>query len=191
MPDRAVGAGEVADIVAGKRAFLDEQLAHRHHFPFDLLALGAEIIVLAGLRIGIDLGDLKVAALPPAHRQVLVVGLPVVFQRRHHPRGRAVEARGDVLLAVGDEIRLGSLGVDGDVHAETKAGSLGDVLHELHLRAVKAHAVDVGPFGPGFRCWSGCRRSGEFLPPWVLLTNSKPCTGSALGNAQRWCEIGL
>jgi hypothetical protein len=58
MPDRAIGAGEVADIIAGKGALLDEQLTHRHHFPFDLLTLGAEIIVLAGRRIGIDLGDL-------------------------------------------------------------------------------------------------------------------------------------
>ena len=35
-------------IIAGDRAFLDEQLAHRHHLPLDLLPLGAEIVVLAG-----------------------------------------------------------------------------------------------------------------------------------------------
>src|SRR4051794_8546235 len=40
MPDRAVGAAEVEHDRAGDRTLLDEQLTHRHHFPFDLLTLG-------------------------------------------------------------------------------------------------------------------------------------------------------
>ena len=48
MPDRAVGTGKGMGRFAGDGALLDEQLAHRHHFPFNLLTLDAEIVVSAG-----------------------------------------------------------------------------------------------------------------------------------------------
>src|SRR6516164_11316287 len=44
MPDRAVGAAQMERIGAGECPLLDEPLAHRHHFPFDLLTLGTQII---------------------------------------------------------------------------------------------------------------------------------------------------
>ena len=65
MPDRAVGPGERQRRLAGQRAFLDEQLAHRHHFPIDLVALGAAQIVEAGLLVRVDLLDGERAALDP------------------------------------------------------------------------------------------------------------------------------
>ena len=153
------------DVVAGDGSLLDEQFAHRHHFPFDLLALGAEIVVFAGRRIGIDLGNLEHAALLPAVGEVADIGHPVVFERRDHARGAPVEARRDVLLSVGDEIAFGSLGIDGHVDAEPKAGRLRDVFHQLHLRAVIADAVDVEAFAPASRCWWECRRSGHSCRP--------------------------
>ncbi len=144
MPDRAVGAGERQRRLAGQRAFLDEQLAHRHHFPVDLVALGAAQIVEAGLLVGIDLLDGERAALDPGLAQFRDIRRPVEAQRRLHLRGGAIEAGGDVLLAVGHEIGLGVLRIDGDVHAEAEAGRLRHVLDHLHLRAVVAHAIDVG-----------------------------------------------
>src|SRR5438034_10351268 len=74
MPDRAVGAAEAENVIAGQRSFLDEQLAHRDHLPFDLLAFSAAIVVLAGRRIRIDLGDLEHAALLPGLRQLATLG---------------------------------------------------------------------------------------------------------------------
>src|SRR5262249_7869156 len=109
--DEGVGPAETEDIVAGERPLLDEQFAHGHHLPFDLLAFGAEIVVLAGLRVRIDLGDLEHAALLPSLGQVAHVGHPIVFERRDDARGPAVEARRDVLLPVGDEIALRGLGI--------------------------------------------------------------------------------
>src|SRR6266446_5462815 len=135
MPNGAVGAAETVDIVAGNRPLLDEQLPHRHHFPFDLLTLGTEIIVLAGRWVGIDLGDLEDTALFPTVGQVANVGYPVVFERRDDARGPPVEARRDVLLPIGDEITLGSPGIDGHVDAKTEARGFRDVLHQLHSRA--------------------------------------------------------
>ncbi len=146
VPDGAVGAAETENIIAGERPLLDEQFAHGHHLPFDLLTLGAEIVVLAGLRVGIDLGDLEHAALLPSLGQVADVGHPVVFERRDHARGPAVEAGRDVLLSVGDEIALRGLRIDVHVHAETEARGFRDILHHLHLRAVVAHAIDVEAF---------------------------------------------
>ena len=137
--------------VAGRRAFLDEQLAHRHHFPIDLVALGAPIVVEAGLRIGVDLLDGERAALHPGVAQLGHVGRPVEAQRRLDLGRRAVEAGGDVLLAVGYEVGLGVLGVDRDVHAEPQSRGFRDVLDQLHLRAVEAHAVDVGAGRRGLR----------------------------------------
>ena len=157
MPDRAVGAGQRKRRIAGHRAFLDEQLAHRHHFPVDLVALGAAVVVLSGLRVGIDLRDRERAALLPAVAQIGRVGRPVELQRRLHPRRRAVEAGGDVLLPVGHEIGLGILGIDGDVDAESEPRGLGDVLDQLHLRAVVAHAIDVG-------AWFRRLHPGRWMP---------------------------
>src|SRR5262249_21606682 len=48
MPDGAVGAAQMQWIIAGDCALLDEQLAHWHHFPFNLLAFGAQVVVFAG-----------------------------------------------------------------------------------------------------------------------------------------------
>ncbi len=144
MPDRAVGATQRQWIGAGHRAFLDEQLAHRHHFPVDLVALRALVVVEPGLRIGIDLLDGERAALHPGIAQLADIGRPVVSQRRLHLRRRAIEAGGDVLLAIGHEVGLCVLGVDGDMHAEPQPGAFRHVLDQLHLRAVEAHAIDVG-----------------------------------------------
>ena len=99
MPYGAVGAAETMDVVAGDRPLFDEQFAHRHHFPFDLLTLGAEIVVLAGLRIGIDFGYLERAAFLPTLGEIAHVGHPVVFDRGDDPRGAPVKARRDVLSA--------------------------------------------------------------------------------------------
>ena len=151
MPDRAVGAGQRERRFAGQRALLDEQLAHRHHFPVDLVALGAAQIVEAGLLVGIDLLDGERAALDPGVAQLGNIGFPVEAQRGLHARGGAVEAGGDVLLAVGHEIRLRVLRIDGDVHAEAEAGRLRHVLDHLHLGAVVAHAIDVGATRHVFR----------------------------------------
>ena len=83
--------------------------------------VGAEMVVLAGRRVGIDLGNLEHAALLPSLGQVADVGHPVVFERRDHARGLAVEARRDVLLPVGDEIALRGLGIDVHVPHRTIA----------------------------------------------------------------------
>src|SRR5580704_5890069 len=121
MPDSAVGAAEVVRIVTRDSAFLDEQLPHWHHFPFNFLTLRAEIIKFAGRWIGIDFRYLENAAVPPSHGQVLVVGLPVVFECSDDPRGPAIETSRDVLLPVGNEIPFRSLGVYGHVDTEAKA----------------------------------------------------------------------
>ena len=82
----------------------------------------------------------------PGLRQLADIGHPVVFERRDDPRRAPIEARRDVLLPVRDEIALRGLGVDVHVHAETEPGRFRDVLHDLHLRAVIAHAIDVEAF---------------------------------------------
>jgi hypothetical protein len=78
MPDRAVGAAQMECIVSRNRPLFDEQLTYRHHFPFDLLPLGAEVIVFAGRWIGIDLGNPQGAAVPPGGGKILVIGLPSI-----------------------------------------------------------------------------------------------------------------
>ena len=91
-------------------------------------------------------------SVPPliqASRRLGDVGRPVEAQRRLDLGGRAVEAGGDVLLAVGHEVGLRVLRVDRDVHAEPEPRGLRDVLDQLHLRAVVAHAIDVGALGRG------------------------------------------
>src|SRR5262249_42122889 len=87
MPDRAVGAAKMDRIIAGDRALLDEQLAHRDHFPFNLLAFGAQVVVFASRQIGIDFGNLQGAAVPPCRGEVRLVWLPVVLERCENPRG--------------------------------------------------------------------------------------------------------
>ena len=52
--------------VAGNGSLLDEEFAHRHHFPLDLLALGAAVVELSRRLVGIDLGDRQRAAILPA-----------------------------------------------------------------------------------------------------------------------------
>jgi hypothetical protein len=72
------------------------------------------------------------------------VSLPSIeFQRGLHPRGRPVEAGGDVLLSIGDEIGLGVLRIDRDMHAKAKPRRFRDIFHDLHLSAIIADAVDV------------------------------------------------
>ena len=114
MPDGAVGAGQRLRRIAGDRAFLDKQFSHRHHFPLDLLTFGAAIVELAGFRIRIDFGDLERAAIPPAIAQIARVALPIIFKAAMTRDDRPVETSGDVLLSVGDEVRLGILRIDGD-----------------------------------------------------------------------------
>ena len=146
MPDGSIRAGEAVHVVAGDRPLFDEQLTHRHHFPFDLLTLGAEVIVFAGLRVGIDPGDLEHAALLPSVSEIAHVGHPVIFQCRDDPRGPALEAGRDVLLPVGDEIAIGALGINRYMHAQSQTCRFRHVFHQLHLRAVKADAVNVETF---------------------------------------------
>ena len=165
MPDGTIGAGEAVRIVARDRAFLDEQFAHRHHFPLDLLPLGAEVIVLAGRLVGIDFRDLQGAALLPALRHAGRVGHPVVFQRGDDPGRIAVEAGGDVLLPVRHEIGLGILGIDRHVNAQPEAGGFRHVFQKLHLRAVVAHAIDVEARSGRSGCGSECRRSANSCRP--------------------------
>jgi len=49
----------------------------------------------------------------------------------------------DVLLSVGDEIGLGVLWIDRDMHAQAKPRRFGDVFHDLHLSAIIADTVDI------------------------------------------------
>ena len=162
MPDCSIGAGQRQRRVARHRAFLHEQFTHGHHFPVDLVALGAAIVVEAGFGVGVDLPDGERAALDPGIAQVGHVGRPVVPECRLHPRRGAVEAGGDVLLAVGHKIGLRVLRVDGDMDAEAETCGLRDVLDHLHLRAVEADAVDVG----AGRRIGGCR--GDAIDQRVL-----------------------
>ena len=50
MMHRIVGAGEVADRIAWQLARVGEILAHRNHFPVELVALCPAIVVFAGFR---------------------------------------------------------------------------------------------------------------------------------------------
>src|SRR5215813_565583 len=45
MPNRAVCSTQGERGLARQRALLDEQLAHRHHFPINLVALGALVVI--------------------------------------------------------------------------------------------------------------------------------------------------
>src|SRR5262249_10971562 len=99
VPDGPVRPAEGVRRIARNRSLLHEQFAYRHHFPFDLLAFGALIVELPDLRIRVDLVDLELAPLHPALPEFACVSLPVEFQRRYDPRGLAIEARRNVLLA--------------------------------------------------------------------------------------------
>src|SRR5262249_43225501 len=144
MPDRAVRAGQGQRRGTGQRTLFDEEFAHRDHLPVDLVTLGAAIVVLAGIGIGLDLVDGERATLDPRLAQLRHIGSPVELQRRLDLRRRAIEAGRDVLLPIGHEIGLRVLRVDRDMDPEPQASGFGDVFDELHLRAVETHAVDVG-----------------------------------------------
>src|SRR5215471_18409237 len=150
MPYRAVGAAEMERVGARNRALLDKQFAHRNHFPFDLLPFGAEIIVFSGRRIGVDFRDFQSSAVHPGHRQVLVVWLPIIFERHDDSRRPPVEACRDIFLPVGNEVALGGLWIDGYMDTEAQARRLRDVLQYLHLSAVIPDAVDPEPLA---RCF--------------------------------------
>src|SRR5262249_22098039 len=53
----------------------------------------------------------------------------------------------DVLLPVGDEVAIGTLGIDGHVNTEAQPGRLGGVLHQLNLGAVITDAINVESLG--------------------------------------------
>ena len=90
-----------------------------------------------------DLGDLEDTSILPGARQLVRVRLPIKLQCGLDLRRGPIEASGDVLLAIGDKIGLGVPRIDGDVHAKPESRRFRDVLHNLHLRAVVTHTVDV------------------------------------------------
>jgi len=79
MPDRAVGASQGQRRDTGQRAFLDEKLAHRHHFPVDLVALRAAVVVQAGFFVGVELADRERAPLIQASRRSATLGVQSNF----------------------------------------------------------------------------------------------------------------
>src|SRR5262249_6882197 len=129
--DGVVQARQGGRRVAGYLAALDEQFGHRHHFPVDLVALGAlEVVLAAFLRLG-QSRESELAALFPGVSQVGRVGDPIGSKGHLHLGLLAGAAspgeEGDnVFLPVANG-EAGAFGVDTGVDAKANPRGFGNV----------------------------------------------------------------
>ena len=153
MMHRIVGAGEVADRIAWQLTRVGEILAHRNHFPVELVALCPAIVVFAGFRRLHQPRDAHLAAAEPVplKRAVRFLAVPVETERRYDLRlCRAAcprEERDDVLLPIRSG-KSGGIRIDDGMHADADTRRLGDVLEQVHLLAVETNSIDLVALPP-------------------------------------------
>ena len=151
--DAIVRARQRLHGIARQLARIGEILAHRHHFPIELVALGSAVIVEARLGGLDEARDAHLAALEPIVLQqaVRLIADPVEAEGLDDlglvVAGRALEETDDVLLPIGDGEAAG-VGEDHRMNAEADARRLGDVFQQIHLLAVESDAIDLIALAP-------------------------------------------